>query len=121
MSDILGPADAENSVTVRPGDTRTFASLDTWFEDCSSPTADDGTELQASWLNGVMAALRSLWRMNGTLADGGTKIVPEVGSDDDGLTKSVQQLFQRGKPIYAVDTGTKNNLVVALSPPLREY
>lgn len=121
MSDILGPASAENAVTTRPSETRTFSSLDTWFEDCSSPTAGDGTEVQASWLNGMLAALRSFWRMNGALADGTAKIVPEVGSDDDGLTKSVQQLVQRGQPVFAVDTGARNHLVVTLAPALREY
>jgi hypothetical protein len=121
MTDIIGPANAPNAVTVRPNDTRTFASLDSWFKDCSSPTADDGTDLQASWFNGIVGALRSIWRANGTLNDGVTKVIPEIGTDDTGLVASIQQLFQRGQPIWAVDNGTANNLVVTLSPALLEY
>jgi len=121
MSDFLGPADADNSVTVRPGETRPCGALDTWFVDCTSPTADDGTEVQAAWFNGLLGALRSLWRSNGTLADGTTKIVAETGTDDDGLTKAVQQLVQRGQVAFAVDNGTKNHLVIALAPALKEY
>ena len=121
IADILGPADADNAVTVRPGETRTFASLDTWFQDCTSPTADDGTEIQASWLNGILAAARSLWRSNGMMIDGTTAVVPETGTDDNGLTKAVQQLIQRGQVAYAVDTGTANHIVIALGPALKEY
>lgn len=121
MTDILGPANADNSVTVRPGETRTFASLDTWFQDCTSPTADDGTEIQASWLNGMLAAARSLWRSNGKMIDGATDVIPETGTDDSGLTKAVQQLIQRGQVAYAIDTGTKNSIVIALGPALKEY
>ena len=121
MSDILGPANAPFSVTDRPADSRTFSTADTFFKDCTSPDADDGTDIQAGWLNGIAAALRSLARANGLLADATTKVVPEVGTDDDLLTKAVQQLFQRAQVTYAVDTGTKNNLVVSLSPAVREY
>ncbi len=121
MSDILGPADAPHAVTVRPAEDRTFSTLDSWFKDCSGPNNEDGTEIHASWLNGVLAACRSLWRSNGKLADNTTPVVSETGTDDNGLTKAVQHLIQRGQTIFAVDTGTKNNLVVSLAPALREY
>jgi len=121
MADILGPADAPNSVTVRPTETRTFATLDTFFQDCTSPKAEDGTNIQAGWLNGLIPTWCAVWRMNGTLTDGTTKVVPEVGTDDNGLVAAIQQLVQRGQLTYAVDTGTKNNLVVALGPALKEY
>ena len=121
MSDIIGPADAPNSVTVRPEDERAFSNLDSWFKDCSSPTADDGTDIQASFLNGTLALLRSLWRGNGKKQDGVTNIVPENGNDDAGLLKAVQHLIQRGQTLYGEDTGTENSVVVSLSPALAEY
>ncbi len=116
MPDILGPANADHAVTTRPADSRTFSTLDTWFQDCSNPNVEDGTEIQASFNNGILAALRSLWRGNGSLAVGGAKVVPEVGSDDHGLTKSVQHMIQRGQMSFAVDTGTANALAITLSP-----
>lgn len=120
MSDILGPANAQNSVTERPIDNRSFSSLDTFFKDCSSPTTEDGTAIQASFFNGLIAAARSMWRMNGFRIDGTTKLVTEDGSDDNGLTKSVQQLVQRGQPTYAEDEGVVNALVATLTPALIE-
>jgi hypothetical protein len=123
MSDILGPANAPNAVQLRPTEYRTFSStLDSWFKDCSSDTADDGTDIQAAWLNGIAAALRSVARGNGvTIADPTVKIVPEDGTDDNILIKSIQQLIQRGLPNYADDAGTANSIVVTLAPALIEY
>lgn len=121
MADILGPADAPNAVTNRPLETRTFGTLDSYFKDCSSPTVEDGTDIQAGFFNGMVAALRSVWRANGKLADGVTNVVAEVGTDDDGLTKSLQHLIQRGQPIYAVGGGTANVITASLSPALLEY
>ncbi|WP_164574218.1 hypothetical protein [Rhodopseudomonas sp. BR0C11] len=107
---------------MRPTETRTFDVFDTWFKDCSEPTAEDGTEMQAAFLNGMIAALRSLARVNGaTSADSSIKIVPEVGTDDALLTKAVQHLIQRGQPSYAVDTGSANAWVVTLAPACVEY
>jgi hypothetical protein len=121
MSDVLGPADAPHSVTVRPSEDRTFSSLDTWFKDCSGPLAEDGTEIHASWLNGMLAAARSLWRSNGRRLDGTTNVVLENGADDDGLTKAVQQMIQRGQVCYGIDTGAVNAMVVSLAPAVIEY
>lgn len=121
MVDILGPANADNAVTARPPETRAFGSLDTFFKDCTSEAANDGTEVEASFFNGLIAKLRGVWRMNGKLADNTTLIVAETDSDDLGIVKSIQQLFQRGQPTYAVDTGAANAMVVTLSPALKEY
>ncbi|QDM27009.1 hypothetical protein FNL56_13465 [Tardiphaga sp. vice304] len=121
MSDFLGPADAANAVTVRPAEARTFLNDDTWMKDCTSEDADDGTDVRANWFNGMIAVSRNAVRMNGKLADNVTNVVLEVGSDDDLLKKSVQQLVQRGQPLYGVDTGGQGSLVVSLTPTLREY
>lgn len=121
MTDILGPANAVNSVTVRPAETRSFLSLDSWFKDCSSPVADDGTDVTASFFNGVVAALRAMWRGNGMRNDGVTPVVAEVGTDDNGVLLGIQHMIQRGQLIYAADTGAANAIVVSLSPALIEY
>lgn len=116
-TDILGPANAANSVTVRPGDTRVFASLDSWFRDCTNDTVNDGTDITAAWLNGTTAALRAMWRANGLMNDGATPIVPELGSDDNGIAKAVQQMIQRGQVVFAVDTsGTPGIITASLVP-----
>lgn len=116
MPDILGPASAPNAVTVRPSEARSFSLLDSWFKDCSSPTVEDGTDLQANFLNGLLAALRKIWRMNGKLADNATPVVPEIGSDDNGLAAALAQFQQRGLPNYAEDTGGANAIVIDLVP-----
>jgi hypothetical protein len=122
MTDFLGPANAANAVTSRPTDTRSFGSLDSWFKDCSSPSAADGTEIQAGWLNAITGALRSLWRANGMRLDGTTPVVTEDGTDDGGLAKSMQQMVQRGQVIYGVDSSTTlGQVTVSLSPALIEY
>lgn len=122
MTDILGPASAPNATTSRPSEGRTFSTQDSWFKDCSSGTADDGTDIQANWLNGVIGALRSVWRGNGMKADGITAIVPELGTDDTGLLTAVSHLIQRGQPQYAEDTsGTAGVITATLTPATAEY
>lgn len=116
MADILGPASAPNSVTERPVELRAFGMLDTWFRDCSSPASEDGTDIQANWLNGVVAALRALWRVNGKKADNVTPVNAEVGTDDAGLAAAMLHLLQRAQQSYAVDAGAANALVVTLAP-----
>jgi hypothetical protein len=122
MTDILGPASAPNATTVRPSEGRTFAAIDSWFKDCTSSDVDDGTDIQANWLNGVIAAMRSVWRGNGFKADGVTPVVAENGTDDNGLLTSVSHLMQRGQPQYGRDTSTTAGvLTVQLTPTPAEY
>lgn len=118
--DLFGPASAQGAVTLRPGDTRSFGTADTFFKDCSSPEVDDGTEFQAAWFNQILANWRSLARGNGLTA-GGSQIVTEDNADDAILLKAVQHLIQRGLPSFAIDTGAPNELVASLSPALAEY
>ena len=81
-TDILGPASAANAKTVRPGDTRVFGGVDTWFGDCSAPGAGDGTNIQAAWLNAIVAQLRHPIRAAGVPDD----------NQDDMLTRAIQFL-----------------------------
>lgn len=118
--DIIGPANAPNATTVRPTDTRTFGAADTWVKDCSSPSANDGTKVQAGFVNGLLGQLRNLIRGNGQTA-GSVDIVTQDNTDDSMALKAIQQLIQRGQMLYADDSGTADALVVALSPAAAEY
>lgn len=81
MTDLLGPASALNAVTMRPTDTRIFGEDDTWFKDCSSSTANDGTRIEADFLNGILAQVRRAIVGMG---------VPIDNADDDMLLKAIQ-------------------------------
>lgn len=116
MTDLMGPTISAGGVTSRPGETRVFQTVDTFFKDCSSPDVEDGTEDQAAWRNQVLAALRALIRGNGQTAVGAVDIVTENNADDAVILKGVQHLIQRGQMLAADDTGTADTIVVALSP-----
>lgn len=118
MTDILGPANAANTVTTRPAETRVFGNNDSWFQDCSSLAANDGTRVMAAWLNSIIAQLRTGTRINGNLAGGGP-VVAESNADAM-FANAMQYLVQRNQPNYADDQGTANNLVVNLSPAAQE-
>ncbi|WP_315734152.1 hypothetical protein [Bradyrhizobium sp. SZCCHNR1093] len=118
MTDILGPSNARFTVTQRPAETRVFGASDTWFADCSSELANDGTRVMASWLNAIIAQLRNGARINGALAAGGP-VVTEDNSDQM-FANAMMYLIQRGQTNYGDDTGTANNLVVNLSPQPKE-
>lgn len=120
--DIVGPANAPNATTIRPTDTRAgaFGATDTWMKDCTSSSANDGTKLQAGFMNSLIAQVRNLIRGNG-LTGSSQDVVTLDNSDDTMLLKAVQNLIQRGQPIYSDDSGTANNVVVTLTPTPKEY
>ena len=118
--DIVGPANAPNSTTIRPVDSRTFGASDTWTKDCSSAEAMDGTRIQAGFLNALIAQQRNLIRGNGQTASS-IDIVTQDNADDSMALKAVQHIVQRGLMKYAADTGSANAVVAALSPALAEY
>lgn len=113
--DIIGPANAPNSVTARPADDRSFGTSDTWFKDCSSPTASDGTKLKSAFMNAVAGTFRALVRGNGNTALA-VPIVTEDNADDAMALKAVQHMIQRGQPNYAVDSGTPGAVIVSPTP-----
>lgn len=107
--DLLGPANAPNTVTVRPADARVFGTGDTWFKGCSAVDVDDGTEIDAPYLNGMLAQLRRAIRGQG---------VTENNADDDMLLKAIQSAGIR----YAVDhSGVANQIVVSNTRPLTTH
>ncbi len=120
MTDFVGPASALNAVTSRPSDGRQWGALLSWFKNCTSSSAQDGTEVDADWLNQVTGFFRNLIGANGTKADGVTPVVPIDQSDNMALN-AVLQLIQRGQANYAVDTGTADALLATPSVAFAEY
>lgn len=85
--DLLGPgSNATNITTTRPPETRAFGALDTWFQDCTSPTAGDGSRVPSAWLNAIKAQLVQAIRQSGVVQD---------NADDLMLWKAIQLA---GKP-----------------------
>lgn len=98
MSDLLGPADAPNAVTVRPAESRTFDADDTFFKDCVNGVAGTGTSIQQAFLNGLLQQVRRAIR--------GMSIT-EDNADDDMLLKAIQAAI----PPEQIDGSYKNLLI----------
>lgn len=81
--DIIGPgSNTPNVTTSRPPNDATFGAQDTWFKDCTSPDAQDGTKIKASILNRMIAQLRRAIRGMG---------IDEDNADDDMLLKAIKK------------------------------
>lgn len=81
MVDLLGPASL-NAVTVRPPEDRTIGVDDTYWKDCTSSEAQDGTRLKAAFFNNVLMQLRRAIRGMG---------IGEDNADDDMLLKAIKK------------------------------
>ena len=103
MVDRLGPA-SQNAVTVRPERTHPYGSIDTWFQPCSSPQAQDGTKLVADWFNDILGQLRAIITGGGITAD----------NADAMLLYAVKALGRR----YAAAGGGADALTAAFTPPV---
>lgn len=109
MTDIIGPSTSTaGSVTVRPSDSRVFGPDDSWFKDCTSAEAADGTDLIASWFNGVTAMLRVAVRGMG-IAEGTTP--------DNFLRDAIRAGMVR----LAVASGADDDLTAAFTPPFTSF
>lgn len=104
--DLLGPASL-NAVTSRPARTNTRGAVNTWFQDCSTPTSTDGTTFSSDWFNDMLAQLRT------AMVDAGIAL----DNADDMLWRAIQSYSIR----YAVDTGAVNALVITNSPAVQSY
>lgn len=106
MVDFLGPGafNCARPAATRPTHTpgNLPGDLPSWFKDCSSPLARDGTEWRSSWLNHLIANLRSLVGYSG---------VPLTNLDDDVITRAVRQFGGE----YYVAGGTANALTITPS------
>src|SRR4051812_49301882 len=98
MTDLMGPASALNSTTSRPTESRTFGGTATWFKGCSNVGVQDGTQVQAVYLNGMLAQLRNAI----------TGLIPVAAQDnsDNMLLKAIQSVQLK----YCIDTGAANAL-----------
>ena len=57
MATALGPQSA-NFTTTRPPRNSPVSAVDTWFQDCTSAAALDGTVFDQDFFNGLVAQLR---------------------------------------------------------------
>jgi hypothetical protein len=117
MPDILGPANAANAVTVDPGESRIFGGTDSWFKDCTSPAAVDGTALQAAWLNGILRQLRTAIRDAGVTEDNAATMLRDalrarVAKSGDTMTGL---LTLSGDPTVALHAVTKQYVDAAVA------
>ena len=112
--DVFGPANADGAVTARPTEDRVFGALDTWFKNCSSPTADDGTEYTAEFFNGLLDEIRRVARGNGATG-AGSPVVAESNAGGMALA-AIQHLIQRERTNFAAASGTPDALTITLSP-----
>lgn len=96
-------------------DPRVLGATDDFMQDCSSPTAQDGTQFSAEQANEVVANLRALLRANGFKADGVTKIIAEDHSDGM-LAAALMQYVQRGRANFCVDSGAADALAFTPNP-----
>lgn len=115
MTDLIGPgSNATNVVTARPAETRTFGPLDTWFRDCSSPSAGDGTRVPAAFLNMLAALVRQAIRQAG---------VTEDNADDLMLWKAMQAASAAPTLIVhrGAGAGTANALAATVTPAVTGY
>lgn len=103
--DIFGPGahGAARPAAVRPAHTPGTGATDTWCEDCTSPTARDGTEWRAAHMNALIAQMRRMVRGNA---------ITESTADDDMLFRAGRS--QRGN--WLTVGGTANDLTLAPSP-----
>lgn len=105
MTDLLGPA-SSGAVTSRPADGRTFGSADTWFQDCTSAAAGDGTDILSAWLNAMLANLRGAIRGMG---------ISETANGDALLRDAL--FAARLRRVAA--GGSANALTAVFSPPFK--
>jgi hypothetical protein len=78
----IGPQ-SPNFVTTRPANDAIVSLADTWFADCSAPGANDGTIVTASFLNVIVAQLRTAILSAGITLD---------DSDDTMLQEAIKAL-----------------------------
>lgn len=103
MTDLLGPANATNSTTARPNDTRVFDADDTWMKDCVGGVAGTGTKIEAAFFNGLLAQVRRAIR---------GMSIPVDNADDDMLLKAIQKAAQ----IEAYARGMPTNSAIYTAP-----
>lgn len=112
MVDLWGPGafGAARAAPTRPPYSPTNGGGDpeTFFQDCSSPSDDDGTEMRAAGFNALLTQMRSVARKSG---------VPISNLDDNLLTKAIRSHGAN----YRAAGGTANALTITLDPPVTDW
>jgi hypothetical protein len=111
-STAFGPQGPNYTTTRPPADPKASAGVDTFFKNCSSAGAKDGTFATADFFNVTLANLRYLVRTSGVTLDDAT---------DTMVYDSIAQMIENGVSNYALDTGSPNALVVALPATITAY
>lgn len=83
MATALGPQSPNFSTTRPPTAPDVSAGVDTWCKDCSAPGATDGTILDASFFNAIIAQLRT------AIVEAGITL---SNADDNMLEKAIRAL-----------------------------
>lgn len=107
MADLLGPAafGAARTTTERPTYTPSILNADSWFQDCTSQAARDGTEIRSALLNAFLAQLRTLFRAGEVLEN----------NADDMLLRAIRS--QRANLVAAASVGgTANAITLSFTP-----
>jgi len=99
--DILGPGqNTANVTTARPADDRTYGANDTWYKDCTSPEAQDGTAFMSSWFNRMLAQLRRAIDGMGIERDNADDDMLLKAIKKAGSTSSIVNLFRASMPLF---------------------
>lgn len=107
MANLLGPSafGAARATPTRPAVTPNNSGSDTWWLDCSSPTARDGTEVRAGWLNSITALMRNVIRGGGVTED----------NTDEMLSRAIRSQRYNYATAAAVSGGV-NAITLAFDP-----
>jgi|GEM_PF-3325286 hypothetical protein len=107
MADALGPAafGAARATTTRPTYTPSILNADSWFQDCTSQAARDGTEIRSALLNAFLAQLRTIFRAGEVLEN----------NSDDMLLRAIRS--QRANLVATASVGgTANAITLNFNP-----
>lgn len=108
MVDLWGPAafGAAQAASVRPTYSPSNGGGDpeSWYQDCTSPASDDGTEWRSAALNILLAAMRASVRKSG---------VAVSNLDDNLLARAIRS---QGLNYVPTIGGTANALTATLDP-----
>jgi hypothetical protein len=89
-----------NAVLVRPADKAPAVTGSTWARDRTSASEDDGTEIDATFLNRLRANLEALVTgLDGDLNDGDEQIINAILGKFDALETEIASLLEAKAPL----------------------
>lgn len=126
MNTAFGPQGANAVTSMPPSAKNRYGTADTWFRDCSSPTANDATVMDAQFLNNLLGNIRYAVRASGiALSDGNmtmlydaiVKIAQEQASP---LITSVDDAFTVSSGTLKSTLGTSSRSTLSAVGPERD-